>query len=76
MSNKKTVEKFVLQSIPNVLQSIRDIPHGVTVWISPEELERPRESVYATLNRVKCERPGEYEFQWNEVEKCFEVSRT
>lgn len=76
MSNKKTVEKFVLQSIPNVLQSIRDIPHGTTVRVSPEELGRSRDSIYATLNRVKCEHPGEYEFPWNEAEKCYEVSRS
>lgn len=75
MQNKETREKIAVKSTINVLQSIRDIPHGTTVWVSPEELGRPRESIYATINRVGTERPGEYSFHWSDEERAFCVTR-
>lgn len=44
-------------------------------WPHSIELGRPRESIYATINRVGTERPGEYAFHWSDEERAFCVTR-
>lgn len=75
MSTKNSAEKFAPKSTFNLLQSIRDIPRGVTVWLSPEEIGRTKESVVATINRVRTEHPGEFVYRWDRTEQCFQLSR-
>lgn len=75
MSNKKKAKKFVLKSKPNVMLSIREMPHGESYWLSPEELGTKKESVSAMLDRVSRENPGEYAYWWDREEQCFFINR-
>lgn len=75
MKSKETPKKISLLEKPNLMKTLREIPHGFTGWLSPDEMERDIESVRASLNKVSKEFPSEYRYEWNEEERAFLVER-